>query len=250
MASSPSASAKGRTPRVELRTVGFLTPLRDFFHLSFHLQLRVFRLHAIHTLDRLRFAARQRLTPELEVEPGVSANFACARFSLAPGSRLVIRAGAVTDRIPGALYICLGEGAELVIGPGTWLRTEIDPVRIIAFDGARIELGRDVFLNGCHISAKSEVRIARGASVGLGSRVFDADQHDLDESRPEEISPVSIGEYTWVASEVTVLRGVSIGAHSVVGAQSLVTGDIPDHTLAFGRPARPRGQVGDRTKAC
>ena len=239
--SSRSASAKGRTPRAESRTVGFPVPLRD--------RLRVLTLHALHTLDRLRFATRQRLTPELEVEPGASANFACARFSLAKGSRLVICAGAVTDRIPGALYICLGEGAEVVIGPGSWLRTEIDPVRIVAFDGARIELGQDVFLNGCHLSAKSEVRMARGASLGLGSRIFDSDQHDLDESRLEETSPVSIGEYTWVASGVTVLRGVSIGAHSVVGAHSLVTRDIPDHTLAFGRPAQTRGQVGDRFKA-
>jgi acetyltransferase-like isoleucine patch superfamily enzyme len=192
---------------------------------------------------------RQHLSPELEIERGASANVACARFALAPGSRLVIRAGAVTDRIPGALYICVGTGAEVVIGAGSWLRTEIDPVRIVAFDGARIELGANVFLNGCHVSAKSLVRIDRGASVGLGSRVFDADQHDFDESRPEQIASVTIGAYSWVASGVTVLRGVSIGAHSVIGAHSLVSRDIPPHTLAFGQPARPRGAVGDRSKA-
>ena len=241
-ASSPSACAKGRTPRAEPPPVGFaFAQARD--------RLRALRLRALHGFDRLRFAARHHLTPELEIEPGASANFACARFALAKGSRLVIRAGAITDRIPGALYICLGVGAEVVIGPGTWLRTEIDPVRIVAFDGARIELGPDVFLNGCHVSAKREVRMDRGASVGLGSRVFDADQHDLDERRLEEISPVRIGEYTWVASGVTVLRGVTIGPHSVIGAHSLVTHDIAAHTLAYGRPARPRGEVGDRSKA-
>jgi len=222
--------------------VGAVFPLaRDRF--------RVLRLHALHTFDRIRFALRNRLTPELEIEPGASANFACARFALAKGSRLVIRAGAITDRIPRALYISVAEGAEVVIGPGAWLRTEIDPVRIVAFQGARIELGPDAFLNGCHLSAKSKLRVDRGASVGLGTRVFDADQHDLDESHLEKISPVSIGEYTWIASGVTVLRGVTIGEHSVVGADSLVTHDIPAHTLAFGRPARPRGEVGDRSKA-
>ena len=210
---------------------------------------RALRLHALHGFDRLRLAARQRLSPELEIEPGASANFACARFALAKGSRLVIRAGAVTDRIPGALYIRLDAGAEGVIGSGSWLRTEIDPVRIVAFAGARIELGPDVFLNGCHVSAKKQVRIDRGASVGLASRIFDADQHDFDDSRLERIAPVSIGEYTWIAAGVTVLRGVRIGAHSVIGAHSLVTGDIPPHTLAFGQPARPRGPVGDRSKA-
>jgi galactoside O-acetyltransferase len=52
-----------------------------------------------------------------------------------------------------------------------------------------------------------------------------------------------------VASDVTVLRGVSIGDHSVVGACSLVTRDIPPHRVAFGQPAEPRGEVGDRSNA-
>jgi acetyltransferase-like isoleucine patch superfamily enzyme len=57
-----------------------------------------------------------------------------------------------------------------------------------------------------------------------------------------------IGDYVWVASDVTVLRGVTIGEHSVIGARSLVTSDIPPHSLAFGSPARVRGSVGDRSR--
>jgi acetyltransferase-like isoleucine patch superfamily enzyme len=52
-----------------------------------------------------------------------------------------------------------------------------------------------------------------------------------------------------VASDVTVMRGVTIGAHAVVGARSLVTRDVPPHTLVYGTPAEPRGTVGDRTNA-
>ena len=44
------------------------------------------------------------------------------------------------------------------------------------------------------------------------------------------------------------LRGVRIGSHVVVGARSVVTRDIPDHTLVHGVPARPRGPVGDRSR--
>ena len=47
---------------------------------------------------------------------------------------------------------------------------------------------------------------------------------------------------------MTVLRGVTIGAHAVVGSRSLVTNDVPPHGLAFGVPARVRGVVGDRSK--
>ena len=48
---------------------------------------------------------------------------------------------------------------------------------------------------------------------------------------------------------VSILRGVQIGAHSVIGARSLVTREIPEHTLAYGIPARPHGSVGDRTES-
>ena len=85
--------------------------------------------------------------------------------------------------------------------------------------------------------------------IGPGTRVFDSDQHDLDADRPEVKAPVRIRDHAWVASDVTVLRGVEIGAHSVIGARSLVTSEIPEHTLAFGIPARPRGTVGDRTRS-
>jgi acetyltransferase-like isoleucine patch superfamily enzyme len=121
-------------------------------------------------------------------------------------------------------------------------------VHVIAFDGARVELARGAFLNGCHLSAKTTVALGEKAQVGPGSRVFDSDQHDFDHERPEQMAPVTIGAWAWVAADVTVLKGVSIGEHSIVGARSLVTRDVPPHSLAFGIPARVHGEVGDRSQ--
>lgn len=84
--------------------------------------------------------------------------------------------------------------------------------------------------------------------IGPGTRVFDSDQHDFDAERPEVSEPVRLGDCVWVASDVTILRGVTIGDHCIIGTRSLVTSDVPDHTLAFGQPARPRATVGDRTQ--
>ena len=78
------------------------------------------------------------------------------------------------------------------------------------------------------------MRLGRRAWVGLGSRVFDSDQHDYDAEHREQIAPVEIGDYTWVAADVTILKGVRIGSHCIVGTRSLVTRDVPDHSLAFG----------------
>jgi maltose O-acetyltransferase len=85
--------------------------------------------------------------------------------------------------------------------------------------------------------------------VGPGTRVFDSDQHDIDAERTERIAPVSIGDHVWIAGDATVLRGVTIGEHAVIGTRSLVTRDVPPHTLAYGEPAEPRGAVGDRSRA-
>jgi maltose O-acetyltransferase len=183
----------------------------------------------------------------LEIHPTASSNLAAARYDLAEGARLRIGADVVTERLAGALHFSLGPGAEVSIGEGTWLRTDLGPVHIVAFDGARITLGALGFLNGCQLSAKRELRTGRRAWIGPGSRVFDSDQHDLDSEHPEVAQAVTIGDCVWVASDVTILRGVTIGEHSVIGARSLVVRDIPPHTLAFGQPATPHGVVGDRS---
>ena len=206
------------------------------------------QLRAIRAWDWLRLAWIRARHPGLEIHPTASTNLASARYSLGPGARLRIGPGVVTERLPGALHFDLGAGAQVDIGENTWLRTDVGHVHVIAFEGARIHVGGDGFLNGCHLSAKREVRIGRRAWVGPGSRVFDADQHDFDADRPEQVEPVRIGDHAWIASDVTVLRGVEIGAHSVIGTRSLVTSDVPDHTLAYGVPAKPQGKVGDRTR--
>jgi acetyltransferase-like isoleucine patch superfamily enzyme len=154
----------------------------------------------------------------------------------------------VTERRPGALRFLLGPGADVTIGPGVWLRTDLGPVILACFENARMVLGPEAFLNGAHLSAKRELVLGRRAWVGPGSRVFDSDQHDFDDARPEEYAPVRIGDHVWVASDCTVLKGVTIGEHAVVGARSLVTRDVAPHALVFGTPAVPRGTVGDRSR--
>ena len=51
-------------------------------------------------------------------------------------------------------------------------------------------------------------------------------------------APVYIGDYTWLGGNVTILPGVKIGKRCVIGANSLVTHDIPDDSLAYGSPCK------------
>jgi acetyltransferase-like isoleucine patch superfamily enzyme len=197
----------------------------------------------------MRLAALSWLHPGLRVDASATPGFGVARFNLAPSARLTIGPGAATEYRPGALNVVIFDGGEIELCAGAWLRTEVAPVTLVAFAGARLVVGPDVMLNGCTVSAKRSVTIARRAAIGPGTRIYDSDQHDLDDERKEQIAPVAIGEFVWIAADVTVMRGVAIGAHAVVGARSVVTRDVPAHALAFGVPARVHGSVGDRTNA-
>jgi acetyltransferase-like isoleucine patch superfamily enzyme len=167
---------------------------------------------------------------------------------MGPGAVLRIGAQVATERTPGALSFLLGPGAHVEIGDRTWLRTELEPIHISVFAGARLVLGEDSWLNGCHLSAKHAIVGGRRTWIGPGCRVIDSDQHDLDAENRERGAPITIGDHVWITSDVTVIRGVRIGSHVVVGARSLVNRDVPDHTLVHGIPARPRGTVGDRSR--
>lgn len=206
------------------------------------------RLRAIHFMDRVRLRRLSRSHPGIRIHPEASANFASARFELAPGARLTFAAGALTERRAGGVRFSLGRDAEVIVGERTWLCSDLAPVQLVAFAGARIEIGNDCFLNGCHLSAKAAVSLGDRVLVGTGSRIYDSDQHDLDAARRERTEPVRIGDCTWIASDVTVLRGVEIGDHCVVGARSLLADSLPAHTLAYGVPAQPRGEIGDRSR--
>ncbi len=206
------------------------------------------RLKTIQAMDRRRLRKLCERHPGVSLADDVSSNFASSHFALSPGARLTIGERVYTERRSHGVHISVAEDAQVEIGADTWLRTDLAPILIFAFPGARIRIGREGFLNGCHLSAKSTLEIGNRVWIGPGSRVFDADQHDLDAVRVEKIEPVVIGDHCWIASDCTVLRGVEIGEQSVVGARSVVTRSMAPHTLAVGVPAKATGQIGDRSQ--
>lgn len=203
-------------------------------------------LGLVQAWDRRRLRRLMRRHPGLRIHPGASSNLAVARFELAPGAVLEIGPDVTTERLPGEVCFHVAAGGRVEVGAGSWLRCEVEKVRLVAYAGARLELGRDCFLNGCQLSAKQQVVVGEGAMIGPGTRVYDSDQHPMDDRTPEKCAPVQIGEFVWVASDVTVTRGSEIGAHSVIGTRALVRGHIAPHSLAYGIPARAHGTVGTR----
>lgn len=206
------------------------------------------RLKTIQAYDRYRLRTLRERHPGFHLDADASTNFASCHYDLAPGAQLSIGPRVYTERRARGVHFSIAEGASVEIGADTWLRADIAPVLIFAFPGARIRIGREGFMNGCHLSAKELLDLGDRVWIGVGSRVFDSDQHDLDADRPEGTEPVRIGDHCWIAADVTILKGVEIGEQSVVGTRSLVTHSLPPHTLAHGNPAKPTGKIGDRSK--
>ena len=108
---------------------------------------------------------------------------------------------------------------------------------------AVIDIGSGTTIsNNVALVAMGSIRIGAGCLIGDLVTVYDCDFHEIDPLRRNEgvgpIEPVEIGNNVWLGSRVMVLRGVTIGDNSVVGAGSVVTRSIPANSVAAGVPAR------------
>jgi acetyltransferase-like isoleucine patch superfamily enzyme len=131
---------------------------------------------------------------------------------------------------------CRGEmviGRELVVRSRRWNRVDI-----FVDHKARLEIGDGVFVNqGVRIACCDRIEIGDGCLIGDETVILDNDFHGALGNTPK-IGPVRIGHHVWIATRVIVLRGVTIGEGSVIGAGSIVTQSIPPRSFAAGVPAR------------
>jgi acetyltransferase-like isoleucine patch superfamily enzyme len=138
-------------------------------------------------------------------------------------------------------YISIGN--DTLIGPGVALSAGMVPgqeciSKVVVSIGDRCLIGRGSGIVG-HFS------IEIGNDVWTGHHVYITDQNHgyedvtrpiSQQSQPER--PVVIGDGSWLGHGAVVLPGVTIGKHVVIGANSVVTKDIPDFSVAVGSPAK------------
>jgi lipopolysaccharide O-acetyltransferase len=137
-------------------------------------------------------------------------------------------------------------GAHSVILQGTWLSVE-QPAW--GHEAPALRIGDRVGIRPyCMISVSESVILEDDVIVGAFSSIIDSD-HTYALGRPNvmhnpvESTPIRIGRGTWLGERVAVLRGSDIGRCCIVGANSVVRGQIPDYSIAVGAPAKVVGQV-------
>lgn len=125
------------------------------------------------------------------------------------------------------------------------------PTQLVAGRDAILKIGNNVGISGASIYAESSIEIGDYVLIGANSRIYDTDFHpvhfqDRLAGTPAKTAPVIIGNHVWLAANVMVLKGVSIGARSVIAAGSVVVSDIPEDCLAGGTPARVIRKITDK----
>jgi acetyltransferase-like isoleucine patch superfamily enzyme len=79
-------------------------------------------------------------------------------------------------------------------------------------------------------------------NVFIGPHVcFTNDKYPPSNGAWKKEDPTVVGEYASIGANTTILPGLSIGAHAIIGAGSVVTCDIPPGEIWYGNPARFKG---------
>ena len=106
-----------------------------------------------------------------------------------------------------------------------------------AAKGSRIIIGNNCGFSGTRVWAAESITIGNNVRCGANSYIADTDAH-TDDYRAGKNRPVVIEDNVWLGMNVVVLKGVHIGKNSLIGANSVVTKDIPANVIAVGNPCR------------
>lgn len=154
-------------------------------------------------------------------------------------------------KVKGRLYIHGDKGAVSIGDNVTIFCDEaINPTsgiahtHLVACNGAKLRIGNNVGMSHVNITAHTGVTIDDNVLIGSGVKIWDTDFHPIQyknrviENAPGNSMPIHICEGAFVGACSIVLKGVTIGRHSVIGAGSVVTKNVPDFEIWAGNPAR------------
>lgn len=146
----------------------------------------------------------------------------------------------------GLCFICrgvrfeIGRDARVVLGRWSWLG---DDCKIRAHEGV-IEIGaKSVLGQECTLSCFQRISIGRECIIADRVMMIDFDHGTSEVERAVREQgiykrDVRVGHNVWIGYGASLLRGVTVGDHAVIGTSSVVTSDVADDAVVGGIPAR------------
>jgi acetyltransferase-like isoleucine patch superfamily enzyme len=143
------------------------------------------------------------------------------KFKLYPGTRVIV-----------------GDGCQFLSGHTDNLIGINRPCIVSVYNpGTIVKIGEDSGFSGTVIGAFAGITIGAHVKCGANTLITDGDWHPED-PRSGEPRPVVIGDNVWLGVGVMVLKGAKIGDNTIIGANSVVTGEIPANVVAAGNPCK------------
>ena len=140
---------------------------------------------------------------------------------------------------------------EKIIQDGTWNVFQIDDrahfivgTNVICrnFENFHVSSGKvilhgGVFINNsCSFNCLERIEIGAGTMMGEGVRFYDHDHIYTTETIEKwqwTTAPIRVGRDCWIGSNVTILKGVTIGDNTIIGAGCLIRNDIPSNSVVY-----------------
>jgi acetyltransferase-like isoleucine patch superfamily enzyme len=108
-------------------------------------------------------------------------------------------------------------------------------------EGGRVRFGENVFFNNyCTVASKSSIEIGTGTIFGENVKIYDHNHLYKNVEIPIKyqgysVAPIKIGKHCWIASNVVILKGVTIGDNCCIGTGCIVYKDVPDGTTLINK---------------
>ncbi len=146
----------------------------------------------------------------------------------------------------GKTYFFRKPGSKITLGDNCGFRSRFNSNLIgikqnciisTNLPGAQIIIGNNCGFSGTVIGAFTSIILQDNVRCGANTLITDSDWH-MDDPRAGKPAPILLEENVWLGEGVKVLKGVTIGKNSVIGAGSIVTKDIPANVIAAGNPCK------------
>lgn len=155
----------------------------------------------------------------------------------------------------GIPYISVARGGKCTIDNNLRMHNSLSgnpigrPQRCVFFvdKGATLTIGKNVGISSTALVSHLSITIGNNVKIGGGVCIYDTDFHALDALKRSDKEndrkfkhnmPVIIGDNVFIGAHSTILKGVTIGANSIIGACSVVTKNIPENEIWAGNPAK------------
>ena len=101
-----------------------------------------------------------------------------------------------------------------------------------------VKIGKNVtVMNGALMMSAGGITLEDNVLIAANVQLI-SNNHDPYDRYVITCKPILIKEGAWVGAGATILPGVTVGKHAIIGANSVVSKDIPDYAVAVGCPAK------------